>query len=287
LAPINVGIDITYRHGGGLRTNVGSSTLQALRNVNITYNTPSFLSVSGGVAENIERSLKINNPFPASGGSDRENVTEVRENAAGFHAAQQRAVTLLDYQMLSLSMPSKFGTVFRSYARADKSNNLGVELLTISQNTDGQLVKAGNVLKNNIENYIGRFKSFSDSVKISDANIINIGVDFTILPEPNINANEALLASFFLLKKLFDISQTNFNDFIILPEISAKLQALNIIRSVPAFKITNITGSKDGKSYSNTEFNVDANTSKGIVQFPENSVWELKFKDLDIIGRTV
>jgi len=287
LAPANISLDIQYRYGGGINTNVGSNTLTYFRDINITYKTPNFRSISADVADNIERLLTVTNDVQATGGSERETLNEIRENASAYFAAQNRAVTLQDYQITTLSMPTAFGTVFRTFARKDPSNRLGVELLLISKNDNGQLTAPGGVLKNNVETFVKRFKSFSDSIKITDGKIIDIGVDFAIVPEPNINANEALLEAFFLLRREFDLSNSNFNDTIVLPDIISKIQSIDKIRSVAELKVRNITGTEDGRTYSNVTFKIEANTKSGIIRFPENSLWQVKFLDFDLTGRTL
>jgi len=287
IAPGNLALDITYRFGGGLDTNVGLRTLNKFTNLDIIYKTANFTSVSADVVSDIESRLRVFNDEQASGGAERESLDEMRENAAAFFGAQNRAVTLQDYQVFSMSMPPAFGTVFRSYARKDPSNNLGVELFLVARDTDKYLTSPNGVLKNNVETYIKRFKSFSDSIKISDGKIINLSVDFSIVPEPNINVNEALLEAFFVLKAEFDISNSCFNDFIVIPDMIAKLQSIDKIRSVASFNLGNIVNTKDGRTYSNVEFDVKANTFNGIVKFPQTSIWELKYLDFDIIGRAI
>ena len=94
-------------------------------------------------------------------------------------SSQMRCVTLQDYQVRIMSMPSQFGSVFRSFARKDPNNNLGVELFLVTRNANGQLSTPNGVIKNNIEKYIRQFKSFSDSVKFTSGRIINIAIDFT------------------------------------------------------------------------------------------------------------
>ena len=116
---------------------------------------------------------------------------------------------------------------------------------------------------------------------------MNIGVDFTIVPRPEVNSSEALLECFLLLKDIFDVSNSNFGDILVLSEISSQLQSLERVRAVSDFKLTNITGTVDGRSYSDISFDVKANTRNGIVYMPNDMIWECKFKDFDITGRTV
>jgi hypothetical protein len=88
-----------------------------------------------------------------------------------------------------------------------------------------------------------------------------------------------------VLQRIFDTTRTNFNDSVVIPEIQASLQSLQKVRAVPEVKIFNRVGSVDSRVYSGTEFNIKANTSSGIVKFPVNAVWELKYPNADIIGR--
>ena len=288
IAPGNVSLDITYRYGGGVGTNVGSNLLIQVRDRKITWKNSVFSTVSATEANLIERNISITNPLQATGGSERESLTEMRENALAFFSAQQRAVTLQDYQILSMSMPSKFGSVFRSYARKDPSNSLGVELFLISKDSDGYLCAPSGVLKNNVETFMSRYKSFSDSIKMSDGKIINLRLDFSIVPEPNINANEALLDAFYLLKRLMDVSNASFSDTIVISDIMAQIQGLDRVRSVASFNITNVVGTVDGRTYSNVEFDVTSHTTNNIITFPNDSIWEFKFvNSWDIVGRSL
>ena len=50
-------------------------------------------------------------------------------NAVNNMSSQMRCVTLQDYQVRIMAMPSQFGTVFRSFVRKDPNNNLGVEVI--------------------------------------------------------------------------------------------------------------------------------------------------------------
>tara|TARA_R100000008_G_scaffold25537_1_gene13777 strand:+ start:404 stop:2224 length:1821 start_codon:yes stop_codon:yes gene_type:complete len=285
-APRDVNIDVKYRYGGGTDTNVGPRTLNRFSSRVVSFNNPNFLSVSASQANTILSSLSVENVQQATGGSDAENRTSIKQNALQYFNSQNRAVTLQDYQVRVLSMPPEFGSVFRSYARKDPANGLGVELITIARNANGFLIPPTGVLKNNIETYIQNFKSFSDTVKLTDGKVCNIGVDFTILPVPDVNANDALVDCFITLRRLFIAENTNFGSTLIVPNYVARLQALEKVRSVVDFKFTNINTNQDSRTYSAYDFDIQANTQNGILSFPEDVCWELKYPNFDIVGRT-
>jgi len=285
-APRDVNLDIKYRYGGGTETNVGPRTLNRFSSRVVSFNNSTFLTASASQANTILSSLIVENVEQATGGSDAENRTSIKQNALQFFNSQNRAVTLQDYQVRVLSMPPEFGSVFRSYARKDPANALGVELITIARNANGFLTPATGTLKNNIETYLKNFKSFSDTIKITEGKVCNIGIDFTILPSADVNSNDALVDCFISLKRIFIAENTNFGSNLVIPNYIARLQALEKVRSVVEFKFTNINTNQDNRTYSGYSFDIKSNTKNGILCFPEDVCWELKFPNFDIVGRT-
>ena len=285
VAPQNTDLTITYRAGGGVATNVGVGSLTRIINKELIFATPNLGSLSATIVTNITNSLSCNNGEQASGGEQAESVASIRENAVYNMGSQLRCVTLQDYQARIMSIPSQFGSVFRSFVRKDPNNSMGVELFLVTRNNQLQLTLPSDVIKNNIESYIKNFKSFSDTIKLTSGRVINIGVDFTIVPQGEANSQEALMECIMVLQRLFDTARTNFNDSIVIPDIQGRLQSLQKIRSVPNLKIVNKTTTVGTRTYSGTEFSIEANTSSGILKFPENSVWELKYPNFDIIGK--
>ena len=90
-----------YRIGGGARGNVTKDTITALRT--------SIAHISG-----------VNNPFPASGGSDQESVDEAKLRGPHVIKSRNRAVTASDFEWLSLQSSN-------GIARAKCLNTIGRE----------------------------------------------------------------------------------------------------------------------------------------------------------------
>ena len=241
VAPQNTDLTITYRAGGGVVTNVGANTLTRIINKDMIFATPNLSSLSAVVVRNITNSLACNNGDQASGGEQPETVASIRENAVYNMGSQLRCVTLQDYQARIMAMPSNFGSVFRSFVRKDPNNSMGVEMFLVTRNSQLQLTYPSAVIMNNIETYIKNFKSFSDTIKLTSGRLINIGVDFTVVPHPSSNAQETLMECIMVLQRLFETSRTNFNDSVVIPDIQARLQSLRKVRSVPNLKIVNKT----------------------------------------------
>ena len=101
-------------------------------------------------------------------------------------ATQQRTVTLDDYMVRALSMPSKFGIITKAYISKPQLTDIHVStidilnLFVLSQNSEGQFSNANSTLKNNLRTYLNQNKMIGDSIEIKDAYIINIGINFEI-----------------------------------------------------------------------------------------------------------
>ena len=71
-----------------------------------------------GSDRNINRivrdSISINNPIPALGGKESPSVEEIRNLVRYNFSAQDRCVTIKDYQSRVPLMPGKFGVPFRT-----------------------------------------------------------------------------------------------------------------------------------------------------------------------------
>ena len=286
VAPRNTTMVVTYRQGGGVAGNVAPGTLTRIAQKELEFVTPNFKTSNATDAQSIFNSVRCSNGEQASGGEEAESIASIKINAINNMSSQMRCVTLQDYQVRVMSMPSQFGTIFRSFARKAVNNNLGVELIMITRNSDGQLTIPNNVVRNNVEKYLQQYKSFSDTVVFRSGRIINIGVNFTIVPTPDANFSEALMNTILLLQRTFSTARTNFNDTIVISEIVGMIQSQKTVLSVPEFNIINKTTTVGSRTYSGTYYDINANTSNGILSFGPLDVWELKYPNFDIIGRS-
>ena len=106
------------------------------------------------------------------------------------------------------------------------------------------------------------------------------------MPAPDANFSEALMNTILLLQRTFTTARTNFNDTIVISEITALIQSQKTVLSVPDFNIVNKTGSVGSRNYSGTSYDIRANTTAGILTFGPTDVWELRYPNFDIIGRS-
>ena len=291
IAPSNTTLTIRYLTGGGLTSNIDANTLTGI-NTSLTTFINSNIS-NTALAQTIFNSVASNNPIAASGGTAGDTLEEIRQNALGNYQNQLRAVTTQDYLIRVLSMPSSYGAVAKAYAQpaklADAALNEAptvLDLYVLSYDLNQNLRVASTALKQNIKTYLSQYKMINDSIKIKDAFIINIGIDYDVVVLPNYNNNEVLLRCNNTLINQFNIEDWQINQPIIMRDLYVLLDRIEGVQTVKNIKIYNKTGTSLG--YSNYSYDVEGALVNGIV-YPsvDPMIFEIKYRNTDIKGRVV
>ena len=118
-SPSNTTMTVKYLVGGGVESNVAKNTITRITSVEYDEDTTLFTPAERGVYNSIKNSVAVDNEVPATGGKGGDTIEEIRQNALANFGSQNRAVTSKDYQVRALAMPSKYGSIAKSYATAD------------------------------------------------------------------------------------------------------------------------------------------------------------------------
>ena len=238
-------------------------------------------------------SLTTNNPLAADGGMDGDTIEEIRQNSLGNFQTQLRTVTTQDYLIRSLSMPSNLGVIAKAHAQPQKIGDYSsgelpsvLDLYILSFNANKQLRNASITLKRNLQTYLSEYRMINDSINIKDAYIINIGVNFEIVVNPNFNNNEVITNCIVSLQNYFNIDKWQINEPIILKDIFVLLSKVIGVQIIKKIYINNLTGASLG--YSDFAYDIIGATTDDVV-YPsiDPMVFEVKYPDQDIIGRVV
>ena len=281
LAPTNTTLTVNYRVGGGDDTNAGAGEINTVAESTFDIGDS---SLSQAVIKDVGNSFSVMNPFPITGGRLALSVDEIKQLIPAVYASQSRIVTPQDFVVRALSMPSKFGSVFRASAKSNPFNKNSVELIILSKDSDGFVVTAPTSLKENLKTYLSRFRMMTDAIEILDGEVINIAVKFDILASPDFNKTEVLTNCILALKEFFDVDKFSLNQPINFTDIHTILAAIPGVLSLINITIENRSGTFDGRTYSTTPFNVNENKKDGIVYCKENAMFEVKHPSRDIIG---
>lgn len=287
IAPSNTTLTVRYLVGGGVDSNIASNTINTINTSNVTFQKDNISD--SAEAQTIFDSVIINNPQAAIGGSDGDSIEEIRNNSLANFGAQSRTVTEEDYLVRALSLPPQFGTIAKAYIEPEKLDNLlpgetqsSLNLYVLAYNANKQLATASSTLKQNLKTYISEYRTIGDSIKIRDAFIINIGVDFEIVILPNFNSNEVINNCITAVKNYFNIDNQQINQPIYSRELYLVLDRIPGVQTVNEVKIIN----KNGGTYSQYGYDIEGATRNRVI-YPslDPCIFEIKYPNTDIRGR--
>ena len=135
VAPSNTTITVQYLVGGGAESNIAANTLSLIASNNITF---FGATLDATLKSTVQDSLAFNNPSPAIGGGDGDTNQDLRENVLSQYSSQLRTVTKEDYIIRSLSLPSKFGVIAKSYVTKE-NDILAAKLPVYDEKNDNAL----------------------------------------------------------------------------------------------------------------------------------------------------
>ena len=314
-APANTTLTIRYITGGGINSNVNANTIKNTTNIEFFGDITELPVFDQGLTNLVRRSVKVNNPVPATGGRGSETNDEIRNNALSSFSAQGRIVTQKDYVVRTYAMPSKYGSIAKAYAVADTNLDLpniqafpndlstsslapentnrrninqngpsAINLYLLGYDTNQRLINTNEAIRQNLKNYLNQYRMLTDSVNLLDGYIINIGVDFTIIAYKNYNKREVLANCLTLVQQFFDINNIQFCQPINLSRLELEIAKIDGVQSVSSLKIKNLT-LRDG-DYSPYEYDiVKATLDKVVYPSIDPSIFEVRFPTKDIVGR--
>ena len=295
LAPANTTLTVEYLTGGGASSNVVAQSLTILSGGNVTFFGD---NLDPTLESTIRNSLAFTNDKPAVGGGNGDTNEDIRLNAAAQYPTQLRTVTKDDYAIRSLSLPSKYGVLSKVYVTQDNSispNTLNPEssydtnalsLYVLSRDNNNNLTLADPALKSNLANYLGEYRMVTDAVTIKDAFIINIGVNFDVIIQPNFNNRVILNNIINALIVYFNIDNWQINQPILLKNVRNVIDNIEGVQTVKKLNLVNKSGVDS--NYSEFAYDIKGATINEVL-YPslDPSVFELKFPTTDIQGRVV
>ena len=319
LAPSNTTLTVTYNYGGSVEDNVASNSITSFSRTTYTISTDGLDATKKSTSEG---SLKVTNEGPASGGSSSETLTQIKENAAAYFNAQNRAVTKADYITRAYSLPQKYGNIAKAYIVQDEQletdgqlqvidgqvidtrtatkqpNPLALNMYLLGYNSDKKLVALNRAVKQNLKIYLSQYRIMTDAINIKDGYVINIGVKFNIIVKRGYNKNDVLFKSIQVVKDFFAPDKWQMNQPIVLGDLAYQISLVDgVVSLVPPevnnpnkdlILIENKNSSVNGSDYSGNIYDIRTASQEGVI-YPslDPSIFELKFPNSDIEGKVV
>jgi hypothetical protein len=279
IVPANTTLRIAFR------VNTVSNTSVAARA--ITKITSPIVRFDQGTVTNTERanmldSMEVSNEKPVLGGSIGTSLLEIKRRTIDHFATQNRAVTKTDYTAMVYRMPPVFGSVKRCNILQDQDSlKRNLNLYLISENTTGELVETNASIKSNLKTWLNRVKMINDTIDILDAKIVNLGINFSIIIDPDKDKFEVLSLASDSIKSAYG-DKMNIGEPFYITDVWQRLSRVDGILDVGEVEVTKRTGNL----YSSTTLDIDNNKSADgrYIIAPENVIFEIKFPETDIKG---
>ena len=162
-----------------------------MSNTIISFDDPS--AVPASIASDIRRSVEAYNEEKIVGSRARPTNDELKRRAFDNFATQNRAVTVQDFEAVAYGMPPKFGSIKRvSVVQDPDSFKRNLNLYVLAEDSNGYLTEANNTLKENLKMWLNSYKMIHDTVDILDGKIVNYGIEFHAIANPEYNKYDVL-----------------------------------------------------------------------------------------------
>ena len=280
IVPTNTTLTVTYRSNSTDNVNAAIGSVNRVIEANVIFEGPDRSVLTS--ADDVINSIECFNEEPILGDVTKVSAEEMRTLAYDNFAAQNRAVTKQDYAALAYRMPAKFGAIKRvNILRDDDAFKRNLNMYVLSEDVNGNFVKATDTIKNNLRSWLARYKMINDTIDIFDGEIINLKISYEVVSGFDVNkfdlltrCNEALAEKFnikFNLGESFYISDV----YVTLNAVPGVVDTTNVI-----VEPSRLSG------YSQFPFSLRENLSNDgrILAAPEKIAFEIKDPNVDITG---
>ena len=238
----NTTLFVKYRIGGGLASNIGVNALNQVGVINLSVNGP-----SNNINQQVSSSLSVNNITAAIGGANQPSIEEMRNMVTFNFASQNRAVTVNDYNALVKKMPGKYGAPAKT-SITEKDNKINIEILSYDAN--GSLTQTvSNTLKQNIANYLSKYRMINDYISVNVAKVIDLEFDISVVIDSAQNQGQVITKIIDVVNKEMEPASREMGENVFLSVMRQQIQEVAGVISVSEIKVIN----KVGGQYSSSE----------------------------------
>jgi hypothetical protein len=275
---------IQYRVGGGQATNLGSNIITQIGTVSFSVNGP-----SESRNRSVINSLTCNNVTAAIGGSNQPTVEEVRQYVSFNFAAQNRAVTINDYESVLRNMPSQFGAPAK-VSVLEENNKIKIKML--SYDTEGNLTdNISNTIKSNISSYLSNYRMINDYISIESASPIDLGVEVDVVLDSTQNQGALISKTIDIISSYFSPLNQQLGRNINVSEIRRLIQSENGVISISDIRFFNKVGGQYSSNQTSQRYSDLSTKQIELVAdtiFAEPSqIYQIRYPNKDISVRVL
>ncbi len=275
----NTTLFVKYRIGGGKETNLGVNVITSVDTVEYVVNGPNT-----SINDQVSQSLRVTNITPAVGGSDAPTIEEIRNMIAYNFAAQNRAVTLNDYKSMIETMPGTFGAPAK-VSVMEEDNKVRIKLLSYDE--EGNLTDTvSNTLKNNVVNYLSKYRMLNDYLDIQSGEVIDFGLEIDLVANKNENSTDIIKSVIEQCTSFFSIDKRKMGDPLLVGDLKTQIGNVVGVVNVVDIRVFN----KIGGDYSSAEVSQtykddgtkEIQQSESTIYMKSNQIFQIRFPSTDI-----
>jgi len=273
---------IQYRIGGGTTSNLGVNVINQIGTVSFFVNGPSET-----INSSVVNSLRCNNVTAAIGGYGLPTIEEIRNLVSFNFSAQNRAVTVNDYNSILRTMPSQFGAPAK-VAIVEENNKIKIKILSFDET--GSLTEiVSNTLKSNIANYLSNYRMINDYVSIETANVIDLSINVDVVLDNTQNQGNVISSIINIVTDYFSPENSQLGKNVNISELRRQIQSQNGVISLSDISIYNKVGgqyssSQTSQRYSDTTIRQIELIDDTIFAEP-TQIYQIRYPNKDITVR--
>ena len=285
---------IKYRVGGGTSSNIAAGSLTNIVYLDAEIGTCIYTLDEQKIANAVRNSITVTNTIPSVSGKDIPTIEELRNMIKYNNAAQERCVTLKDYENRILMMPPKYGCPFRVSA-TEENNKVMLYLIGLDNNGYLTPTMPEQMIKN-IINYLSMYRSLNDFVEIKSGRIINLSFEADVFVDKNYNPGDVVKNIINTIKNYMDVNKRYIGEDIYVGDIQKEISKVDGVLNLIDLRVYN----EHGRNYSQVmtpqqikpfdnygekeegRDEIDLIESDYVLITESDSIFELKFPETDI-----
>ena len=292
---------VLYRVGGGEMSNIAKNTLRTIVYLDMRIDCPENTAEANRNVRDVRNSLRVTNTTPSYGGKDEPSNEEIRQMIKHNFAAQNRCVTLHDYEARIMEIPAKFGCPFR--CGVIEENNK-VVIYTLGLDSEGKLMSMlSEQVADNLKSYLSAYRMLNDFIEIRSGKVINVSFEVDLFVDKAYDKAEVVKRVIELIQDYMDIRKHRMGEDIFLGDLEKEISKLDGVQNLVELRCYNKTGDPYSDSEiaqelidvtdcryadeydeitENTDLRIDLKASDKILYSDANAMFEIKFPAQDI-----
>lgn len=229
---------IRYRSGGGKSSNLPKGAINTISYLNAEIlNEEGSSDITEEQKGRVLSSISVESTMESVSGKDMPTADELKNMMKYYTGAQQRCVTLKDYESRVMQMPAKYGCPFRVGA-LEQNNKIVLYLLGV--NNKAQLDKSLPLaLVENIQKYLSRYRMVNDFVEVKPGKIINLQFNVRVIIDKNYNACDVITSIKNVISNYMDIRKHDMGEDVFVGDISKEISKVDGVMNLVKLRVFN------------------------------------------------